>query len=245
MKESNNLSIGYVSSIETLGLVDGPGVRIVVFMQGCNLRCAYCHNPETWIKNNYKLTYTPSELVNFILRYKNYILNGGVTFSGGEPLLQGEFIYNCVKMLKKFNIHTAIDTSGIGNYFDKLLDEIDLVILDIKEIEDKKFKKLTGGNLVDLQNFLIKVQQKNKKLWLRHVILPNYNDNFEYIDKFYEFIKDIKNVEKVELLGYHNTAINKYKELKINYKLNYLQSLSENKLNILQCYLNKKLAKNN
>ena len=239
MKEFND--IGYISSIETMGLVDGPGVRIVIFMQGCNLRCSYCHNPETWIKDNYKITYTSNELVNFILRYKNYLKHGGVTFSGGEPLLQSEFIYNCILKLKKENIHTAIDTSGTINTFDKLLDVVDLVILDIKEIDKEKFKSLTGGNIEDLNSFIQALEKKNKKIWLRNVIIPNYNDTYEYIDKFYEFIKDIKNVEKVELLGYHDTAKSKYKELNISYKLENVKPLSTEKLKNLQDYLNNKL----
>ena len=239
MKEFND--IGYISSIETMGLVDGPGVRIVIFMQGCNLRCSYCHNPETWIKDNYKITYTSNELVNFILRYKNYLKHGGVTFSGGEPLLQSEFIYNCILKLKKENIHTAIDTSGTINTFDKLLDVVDLVILDIKEIDKEKFKSLTGGNIEDLKSFIQTLEKKNKKIWLRNVIIPNYNDTYEYIDKFYDFIKNIKNVEKVELLGYHDTAKSKYKELNISYKLENVKPLSTEKLKNLQDYLNNKL----
>lgn len=241
MKKSND--IGYISSIETMGLVDGPGVRIVIFMQGCNLRCSYCHNPETWVKDNYKITYTSSELVNFILKYKNYLKHGGVTFSGGEPLLQSKFIYNSILKLKKENIHTAIDTSGTINTFDKLLDVVDLVILDIKEIDKEKFKLLTGGNIENLKSFIQTLEKKNKKIWLRNVIIPNYNDTYEYIDNFYNFIKDIKNVEKIELLGYHDTAKIKYKELNISYKLENVKPLSNEKLKILQDYLNNKLEK--
>ena len=218
MKESKIL--GHLDSIETMGLVDGPGVRVVVFMQGCPLRCIFCHNPETWhINDNY--TITPDELVKTILKYKNYFGdNGGVTFSGGEPLTQRDFLLETLKLCKKEKIHTCLDTSGVGKNYEELLPYVDLVIMDIKALEKDKYKEITGYNNIDISlNFLDECQKQNKKMWLRQVIIPDINDNEEYILSLKEFISKLKNIEKVELLPYHTYGVSKYKKLNIPYKL--------------------------
>lgn len=218
MKESKIL--GHLDSIETMGLVDGPGVRVVVFMQGCPLRCIFCHNPETWhINDNY--TITPDELVKTILKYKNYFGdNGGVTFSGGEPLTQRDFLLETLKLCKKEKIHTCLDTSGVGKNYEELLPYVDLVIMDIKALEKDKYKKITGYNNIDISlNFLDECQKQNKNMWLRQVIIPGVNDNEEYILSLKEFISKLKNIEKVELLPYHTYGVSKYKKLNIPYKL--------------------------
>ena len=218
MKESKIL--GHLDSIETMGLVDGPGVRVVVFMQGCPLRCIFCHNPETWhINDNY--TITPDELVKTILKYKNYFGdNGGVTFSGGEPLTQRDFLLETLKLCKKEKIHTCLDTSGVGKNYEELLPYVDLVIMDIKALEKDKYKEITGYNNIDISlNFLDECQKQNKKMWLRQVIIPGVNDNEEYILSLKEFISKLKNIEKVELLPYHTYGVSKYKKLNIPYKL--------------------------
>lgn len=230
--------IGKINSIETMGLVDGPGIRFVVFLQGCPNRCIFCHNPETW-KINDGYEENSINLVNKILKYKNYFgENGGVTFSGGEPLMQPEFLLECLKLCKKNNINTCLDTSGIGS---KLLKEIleytDLVILDIKAIDKDNFNKIVNNNFDQFLTFLKLCQNMNKQLWLRQVIIPNVNDNKEYIESLYNFIKPIKNVSRVELLPFHNMADAKYKKLNIDNPLINKKSLDMIKYDKLQKYL--------
>lgn len=230
--------IGYINKIESMGLVDGPGIRTVVFMQGCPLRCVFCHNPETWEINKGD-KYTPLDLVNKIKRYKPYYgKNGGVTFSGGEPLIQSKFLLECCKLLKKENVNICLDTSGVGNNYDELLDYIDIVILDIKHITPLEYKKMTGVEINRYNEFLKICQNKNKKLWLRQVIIPGINDNKEYIYKLKDYINNIKNVEKIELLPYHTMAIDKYKNLNIPYKLDGIESMDKLKCMELEKILN-------
>ena len=212
--------IGKINSIETLGLVDGPGVRFVVFMQGCPLRCKYCHNPETWKLNNYKEEYTPKELIDKILRYKPYFKNnGGVTFSGGEPLMQKEFLLECLKLCKKENIHTCLDTAGSILDCKEILEYTDLVIFDIKGTNKNNYKEMVNYNIDNSLEFLKLCQEMNKKIWLRIVIVPGINDNENHVKELIEFIKPIKNVEKIEFLPYHTLGKHKYKELEIKYSL--------------------------
>lgn len=234
--------IGKIHSIETLGLLDGPGIRIVVFMQGCPLRCIFCHNPDTWNKEG-GTSFTPEELVNFILKYKSYFENnGGVTFSGGEPLLQKEFLLETLKLCKNNGIHTCIDTAGSITDCEEILKYTDLVIFDIKAITKEKYKTITNCNIDNSLKFLELCQKMNKKLWLRQVIIPGFNDNKEYIEELAKFIKTINNVEKVELLPYHTKAIYKYKELNLEYKLldtpamdvKLCESLNEYLINLLK-----------
>lgn len=234
--------IGKINSIETFGLVDGPGVRFVIFMQGCPLRCLFCHNPETWDTNKNYTEYTPLELVNKILRYKPYFKqNGGVTFSGGEPLMQKEFLIECLKLCKENNIHTCIDTAGSLTNVEDILKFTDLVILDIKGTNKENYKKMTNFNIDNSLDFLKTCQKLNKKLWLRIVIVPNINDNIDYMDKLINFIKPIKNVEKIELLPYHRLGNHKYEELKINNPLKDTPDMDEEKCKQLEEYLKKGL----
>lgn len=226
--------IGYINKIETMGLVDGPGIRTVVFMQGCALRCLFCHNPETWeLKKGEE--YTPLALVNKIKRYKNYYgEDGGVTFSGGEPLLQSEFLIETCKLLKKGNINICLDTSGVGTNISEVLDLVDLVIFDVKAIDDSGYNKMTGLRINKSLEFLDLCQKKNKKIWIRQVIVPGINDTEEYILKLAEFLKNIKNIEKVELLPYHTMGVSKYKELNIKYPLENVESMDKIKCNELE-----------
>ena len=221
---------GYVHSIETMGLVDGPNIRIVVFMQGCPLRCSFCHNPDTW-KAGMNKKMTSKEIVDEIRKYRPYIeLGGGVTFSGGEPLYQSEFLLEMLKLCKKAGIHTCIDTSGTG-YDKELLDEIlkytDLVILDIKAIDEENYKKITGKNMDMFNYFKDKLIKHNNKLWIRQVIIPTINDNEEYILKLKEYIKEFKNIEKIELLPYHNMGVEKYDKLNIKYRLQSIEPMDK------------------
>lgn len=220
--------IGNVAGFETMGLVDGPGVRFVVFLQGCPLRCLYCHNPEMWNKDEQKIQISPEELVKKIKRYKPYFKDiGGVTISGGEPLTQAEFVCEVFKLCKENGIHTCLDTSGFGKNYDKLLSYCDLVILDVKELDAEKYKKLTGKKIDQFFKFVETCQKENKKLWLRQVIVPGLNDTVENVKKLNEFAKSLSNVEKVELLPYHTMGVEKYKKLGIKYRLDGVQDMDK------------------
>ncbi len=224
---------GSIDSIETLGLVDGPGIRTVVFLNGCKLRCLYCHNPEMWKIKDYNMTV--DELVNKILRYKPYYKdNGGVTFSGGEPLLQSDYLLEVCKHLKKEKINIALDTAGVGNYNEKLLDYIDLIIFDIKAVKSDDYNYITGYKIDESLKFLNKCQEKNIKMWIRQVIVPKINDNEKNILELKKFISKLKNVEKVELLPYHTMAIDKYKKLGIEYKLTGVEAMNKEKCKKLE-----------
>lgn len=240
--------MGYIHSIETMGLLDGPGIRVVVFFQGCPLRCCFCHNPDTWIPgNNHEMN--AKDIVDVIRKYRSYIeMGGGVTFSGGEPLLQSEFLLEVLKLCKKAGIHTCIDTAGNG-YDIKLLDEIlkytDLIILDIKAIDNTNYQKITTKNMDKFKYFLKRVQELKKKLWLRQVIVPGINDNEEYILKLKKYIQKIKNVEKVQLLPYSLIGVSKYQKLNIKYKLDGVEAMDKKRCKELEKLLRSKEDKMN
>ena len=221
---------GSIESIETLGLVDGPGVRIVVFLKGCKLRCKYCHNPEMWEKG--EDNYDVNQLVSIIRRFQPYFKDaGGITFSGGEPLLQSEFLIEVVQLLKKEDIHVAIDTSGVsknGNYIE-LLKLVDLVILDVKHIDEIGYKDLTGQVISKSLEFIDYCNKLNKKMWIRQVIIPEINDNMEYIIGLKNFVKRFDNLEKIEFLPYHRLGIEKYKKLGIEYPYIEKKEMSKEK----------------
>lgn len=207
---------GYITNIESLGLVDGPGIRTVVFLGGCRLRCKYCENPETWLKKEPNIT--AEELAKKIIRNKPYFKrnSGGVTFSGGEPLLQKDFLISVCKILKKENIHIALDTAGVGNGdYKELLSYIDLVLLDIKHVEENAFTELTGGNLNTSLAFINDLNESNKDVWIRQVIVPNLTDTEDYIKKLAHFLKTIKNIKRIDFLPYHKLGDHKYEELGI------------------------------
>ncbi len=227
--------MGYINSIETMGLVDGPGIRFVVFLQGCFLRCTYCHNPETWDLRK-GLEMTPSELVRKIESYKAYFgEDGGVTFSGGEPLLQPEFLIETMKLCHEKGINNCLDTSGFGTEKDEdVLKETDLVILDIKAIGNEKYQNITGKSIDKFNDFLNLCQKLNKRLWLRQVIVPGTNDNEQSILEMKEFIQKINNVEKIELLPYHDYGKEKYDALGLNYRLKETPNMDLNELEKLK-----------
>ncbi|TDT61007.1 pyruvate formate-lyase-activating protein [Fonticella tunisiensis] len=232
-----------IHSIETMGLVDGPGVRVVVFMQGCKLRCAYCHNPDTWnLDGGYEIT--TGELLKKVKRYMPYFKNsgGGVTLSGGDPLLQPEFVAEFFRMCREEGIHTTLDTSGYGlGEYDEILKYTDLVLLDIKHIDEDEHKKLTGQGRHGFLEFLEALKRNNTKLWIRHVVVPGITDGEEHIRRLAEYINTIPNVEKVELLPYHTHGVNKYEKLNIKYRLEGVEPLSRERLEYLYEILNKVL----
>ena len=230
---------GLINSIETLGTLDGPGIRFVAFLQGCKLRCLYCHNPETWATKGQSIEISPQELVEKVEKYKNYFgQEGGVTFSGGEPLLQPEFLLECLKLAKKKHIHTCIDTAGFGfGDYSEILKHTDLVLLDIKAVEPDEYQHITGQKMDIFNQFVEAVKKAETKLWLRQVIVPGINDDKQHIEKLKEFAKTLKNVEKIELLPYRTIGVHKYKTLNIPYRLEQIEDLSPEKLNELNSYL--------
>ncbi len=214
---------GYVHSIETFGLVDGPGVRFVAFLAGCAMRCKYCHNPDSWYFGGEE--YEAAELLKKAIRYKSYWKKGGgITVSGGEPMLQPEFVTELFTLAKKEGIHTTLDTAGQPwkkdeEKYKKLLDVTDLVILDIKEIDNDAHKELTGmsnENIIEFAHYLSDIK---KPMWLRHVLVPNLTDSEESLKKTKELVDSLKTVEKVEILPYHSLGKSKWEKLGIDYPL--------------------------
>lgn len=204
---------GSVSKIETMGLVDGPGIRFVVFLNSCRLRCKYCHNPETWQMGT--KNYTPQMLVDKIVRYKPYFKrnNGGVTFSGGDPIVQADFLIETCKLLKKENIHIALDTAGVGvGRYQEIIDLVDLIIWDIKHAEADGYKELTGLNIEPSLEFLEVMNNNQKDVWLRQVVVPGIHDNLDYMRKLKDFVKNIKNVKRIDFLPYHKMGDTKYEQ---------------------------------
>lgn len=223
-----------IDSIESFSTKDGPGIRTVIFFNSCKLRCLFCHNPETWkLKEN---NITVEELYKKILNFKDYFGDkGGVTFSGGEPLLHDKFIIELSKLLKKDNIHLSLDTAGVGNgNYEEILKYIDLVILDIKDYREDGYLKMTGHPIDDFNEFLNILNKSNKKVWIRQVIVPGINDNEEYILGLKEYLKNIKNIQNIELLPYHTMAISKYEKLGIPYKLKSIPDMDKEKCKRLE-----------
>lgn len=206
-----------VNSIESMGLVDGPGIRTVIFFNGCKLRCKYCHNPETWVKQSEN--YSVQDLFEKIKRFKPYYRGiGGVTYSGGEPLLHVDFLIELSKKLKNEGINIALDTAGVGiGKYDELLKYIDLVILDVKHVDNFKYKQLTGADISESLKFIDVLNKSNCKVWIRQVIIPEETDSEDYILKLHDFIKKINNIEKIEFLPYHKLGQEKYEKLGILY----------------------------
>ena len=219
---------GRVSSVQSMGAVDGPGLRYVVFLQGCPLRCAYCHNPETWGLTG-GTPYTAEDLCKTILRYRPYFgENGGVTVSGGEPLLQLDFVSEVFRLARAKKVQTALDTSAQPfapdnaewmARFDRLLENTDLVILDLKEIDDEKHKKLTGHSNKNILAMAQYVAARGVDLWVRHVLVPGLTDDADGLRQLDAFIKTLPTVRRVEILPYHTLGLFKWQNLGIPYPL--------------------------
>lgn len=219
--------LGKVHSIETFGAVDGPGIRFVIFLKGCNMRCKYCHNPDTWFGSACE-TKTAEELISKALKYKTYWKKeGGITVSGGDPLVQIDFLIELFTLAKKHGINTCIDTSGEpfkedSDYLDKmdkLLELTDLVILDLKEMNNQKHKWLTSRSNENILKFARYLSDKNKKMWIRHVLVPTITDDETDLVELKNFVHTLNNVEKFEILPYHSFGTFKYKELNQPYQL--------------------------
>lgn len=218
---------GYVHSLESFGSVDGPGVRYVIFLTGCAMRCQFCHNPDTWNMQAGTL-YTTDELLKTAMRYRTYWgEKGGITVSGGEPLLQIEFLTELFRKAKEQGVHTTLDTSGnpftreepFFGKMQELMKYTELVMLDIKHIDDEKHKILTGHtneNILDLAKYLDEI---GKPVWIRHVLVPERSDEDAALEKLHTFIEGLGNVEKVEVLPYHTLGAYKWKELGYEYPL--------------------------
>lgn len=221
-------TIGYVHSIESFGSVDGPGIRFVTFMQGCRLRCAFCHNPDTWSLGG-GTPYTPQELINAAIDYREYWGDeGGITISGGEPLLQIDFILEVFKLAKKHNIHTALDTCGAPftreepffSVFEELMNYTDLVLMDIKHINNEFHKEYTMAENTSILEMATYLSERGIPMWIRHVLVPEYSDFDEDLIALSAFIDTLGDaVKNVEILPYHRLGVYKYEELGIPYRL--------------------------
>ncbi len=217
---------GYIHSKESFGTLDGPGIRYVLFMQGCPMRCLYCHNPDTWNTQGGK----EIEIDDIIKEYKNnegFYRSGGITVTGGEPLMQIDFVTELFKVCNKNGIHTCIDTSGITfsqndrqiEKFDALMEHTDLVMLDIKHIDPSSHKTLTGKDNENILAFAKYLYKKGIKVWIRYVLVPGYTDKEEHLLKLADFIAPLKNIRAIEVLPYHTLGVHKYESLNIPYRL--------------------------
>ena len=233
-----------IDSIESFGLVDGPGIRVVVFFNGCKLRCKYCHNPEMWTKK--EDNYSPQELVDKIKRYKTYFKDkGGVTFSGGEPLLHSKFIIETAKLLKQEGIHIALDTAGVGlGDYEEVLKYIDLILLDIKHTTRSGYKNITGLDIDETEKFIEEINKQNKPVWIRQVVVPGIMDNYEYMDSLIEYLKKIKNVERVDFLPFHRLGREKYLAMNIPYPYENKNEMDKEECNKLYKYFEENYKKN-
>ena len=229
---------GYVHSLESFGSADGPGVRYIIFLSGCAMRCQFCHNPDTWDMQKGTL-YTAKELIDRAWRYRNYWgKDGGITISGGEPLLQIDFLTEIFTLAKEKGIHTTLDTSGnpftreepFYSKWKKLMEVTDLVMLDIKHMDEEQHVLLTGqknDNILDMAKYL---SDTGKSMWIRHVLVPERSDRDDYLWKLHDFIEKLDHVERVEVLPYHTLGVYKWKELGIPYGLEGIEPPTQERI---------------
>lgn len=236
--------LGRIHSEVSFSKVDGPGIRYVVFMQGCNLRCRFCHNVDTWSTTSGKMM-ASQEIAKNILKALPYIKNsnGGVTISGGEPLLQIEFLIELFKTLKKYDINIALDTAGNFDTDEKGLDEllkyVDLVLFDIKHIDNEEHKKLVGfenTKILEMAKYISNVKQV--PMWVRIVYIPGITDKGDSFKRYKEFIKKLKSVEKIEVLPYHELGVYKWKELGMEYTLKNIRIPTKEECKKIEDFLN-------
>ena len=218
---------GRIHSVESFGSADGPGVRYIVFLKGCNMRCQYCHNPDTWAKDGGELM-TPEEVLKKALRYKTYWKEkGGITVSGGEALLQIDFVTELFRLAKEKGVNTCLDTSGnpfsleepFKSKFDELMKYTDLFMLDIKHMDDAAHRKLTGQTNQNILEMAAYLSDHGKSMWIRHVLVPSITTEEDELYRLRSFLDTLKTVERVEVLPYHTLGVFKWKELGIPYQL--------------------------
>ena len=225
---------GYIHSTESFGTVDGPGVRYVVFFQGCPLRCLYCHNPDTWEFSGGRKV-TAEELMEEYDSYKEFLKSGGITATGGEPMAQPEFLTELFSLAKSKGVHTCLDTSGIvfnpenHEKIDKIIDYTDLVMLDIKHIDDEEHKKLTGKSNKNILAFAEYLRDRNIPLWVRHVVVPGITDDEKELLGLGKFLAGLTNLKALDVLPYHDMGKVKYQNLGIDYPLKDVEPLSKEK----------------
>ena len=226
---------GFIHSIETFGSVDGPGIRYVVFMQGCPMRCLYCHNPDTWAIGNGREV-EPTQLISEYEKNKMFYRNGGITVTGGEPLLQVDFLIELFALAKTKGIHTCLDTSGITfsdcnttyrEKLDELMKYTDLVMLDIKHIDPIKHREITSRDNAGILAFARYLAEKGVPVWIRHVIVKGYTDDPESLRTLGRFIGGLSNIKALDVLPYHSMGERKYRELGIDYPLSGMESLEK------------------
>ncbi|MDD5934046.1 MAG: pyruvate formate-lyase-activating protein [Clostridiales bacterium] len=228
----DNELIGRIHSTESFGTVDGPGIRFVVFMQGCPMRCAYCHNPDTWNVNGGTLK-TADEILKEYDSYKEFLKGGGITVTGGEPLLQIDFVTELFQKAKNKGVHTCLDTSGItfsnekAERYEKLMEVTDLIMLDIKEIDSEKHKGLTGHTNHAVLEFARFVSEHQKDLWVRYVAVPGITDDESDLRKLGEFLATLKSLKALDVLPYHTMGVEKYKQLNIKYRLEGIEPMEK------------------
>lgn len=213
---------GRIHSFESFGTKDGPGIRFVFFLQGCPLRCLYCHNPDTWSMKNTTHELSSAEAFSEVQKVKNFIRTGGITVSGGEPLLQPEFVLELFRLSKQEGIHTAVDTSGfiLNDKVKSVLELTDLVLLDIKHIHSTKYKELTAKPLEPTLDFFDYLSSINKPVWLRYVLVPGFTNAEEDLDNWAKYVSQYSAIiERVDILPFHQMGIHKWEEIGEDYKL--------------------------
>ena len=224
---------GKIHSLESFGTVDGPGIRFVAFLQGCPLRCQYCHNPDTWqVDAAVKYVLTPQELLDEVLRYKSFIAKGGVTLTGGEPLMQPDFCREFFRLCCEAGIHTALDTAG-SVYNEKtlpVLDYTDLALLDIKALRPDLCRKVCGSDGRNALRFLDELERRGIEVWIRHVVVPGLTDDDALLAELVEYLKPFRMVKKIEWLPYHTMGVFKYRDLGLDYPLEGVPPLSAERI---------------
>ncbi len=236
---------GYIHSLESFGTVDGPGIRFVIFLQGCPLRCKFCHNPDTWETHKGKLTDT-DELIDGYMKNRAFYSKGGITVTGGEPLMQLDFVTELFQKAKLYDIHTCLDTSGItyrekdAEYEEKLRKLIaatDLVMLDIKHIDPKKHRALTGADNKNILSFARFLEKTNVELLIRHVVIENITDKADDLINLGRFIGTLKNLRYLDVLPYHTMGVGKYEELGLDYPLKGTLPTTKDKADEARAYI--------
>lgn len=225
--------IGRIHSFESFGAADGPGVRFIVFLHGCPLRCVYCHNPDTWANEKPAMEFSPEEVLKRALRYRDYWgEKGGITLSGGEPMLQAEFASELFELAHAQGVTTCLDTSGAlfrrgDAAIERLIAATDTILLDIKAFDSKLHREVTGADNSQIFDFARYLSEKGVSTWIRRVVVPGLTDGEDDLRKTGEFIKTLKNVERVEILPYHDFGIEKWRNLGLKYLLEGVPSADD------------------